>query len=69
MGMLSWRWWTRNKTRSLDDAALASGRFDGGDRRHLLQALSVLAGGGALAVLYIALKQKTRATCRRPSGR
>jgi mannose-6-phosphate isomerase-like protein (cupin superfamily) len=51
MGMLSWRWWPRNKTKSLDDAAFASERFDGGDRRHLLQALSAMAGGGALAVM------------------
>jgi hypothetical protein len=51
MGMLSWRWWPRNKTKSLDDAAFASERFDGGDRRQLLQALSAMAGGGALAVM------------------
>jgi hypothetical protein len=51
MGMLSWRWWLRNKTRSLDKAAFASERFAGGDRRHLLQALSAMAGGGALAVM------------------
>ena len=51
MGMLSWRWWPRNKTKSLDDAEFASERFEGGDRRHLLQALSAMAGGGALAVL------------------
>src|SRR5258708_35614307 len=51
MGMLSWRWWPRNKTKSRDDAAFASERFEGGDRRHLLQALSAMAGGGALAVL------------------
>jgi hypothetical protein len=43
------RWWSRNK--SLDDAQLASERFEGGDRRHLLQALSALAGGGALAAI------------------
>jgi hypothetical protein len=36
MGRLSWRWWPRNKTKSLDDAAFACERFAGGDRRHLL---------------------------------
>ena len=51
MGRLSWRWWPRNKTKSPDDAAFACERFAGGDRRHLLQALSAMAGGGALAVM------------------
>ena len=51
MGMLSWRWWPRNKTKSLDDAQRFSEQFEGEDRRHLLQALSAMAGGGALAVL------------------
>ena len=51
MNRFSWPWWPRRKTRSLDDAALACERFEGGDRRHLLQALSAMAGGGALAVL------------------
>jgi mannose-6-phosphate isomerase-like protein (cupin superfamily) len=51
MGRLSWRWWRRNRHRPSDDAQLPSERFEGGDRRHLLQSLSVIAGGGALAAL------------------
>ncbi|HEX9587612.1 MAG TPA: cupin domain-containing protein [Bradyrhizobium sp.] len=51
MSRLSWRWWPRNKNKSLDDAELSSKRFEGGDRRHLLQALSAMVGGGALAVM------------------
>jgi mannose-6-phosphate isomerase-like protein (cupin superfamily) len=51
MSRLSWRWWPRNKTKSLDDAKAASERFEGGDRRHLLQALSAMAGGGAVAAI------------------
>jgi mannose-6-phosphate isomerase-like protein (cupin superfamily) len=51
MSMLSWRWWPRHKTKSLDEAAFASERFDGGDRRYLLRALSAMAGGGALAAM------------------
>jgi hypothetical protein len=50
MSWLSWRWWPR-KTKSRDDAEHASARSEGADRRHLLQALSVLAGGGALAAM------------------
>jgi len=51
MGRLSWRWWSRSKNKSLDDAALSSERFEGADRRHLLQVLSAMAGGGALAAM------------------
>ena len=51
MGIPSWRWWPRTKTKSLDDAAVGSERFEGSDRRHMLQALSAMAGGGALAVM------------------
>ena len=51
MGMFSCRSRRRNKTRSLDKAAFASERFAGGDRRHLLQALSAMAGSGALAAM------------------
>ena len=47
----SWRWWPRGKNKSADDAELSDGRFEGGDRRQLLQALSALAGGGALAAM------------------
>src|SRR6266853_1763715 len=50
MGGLSWCWWPRNKNKSLDNAELSK-RFEGGDRRHLLQALSAMVGGGALAVM------------------
>src|SRR6267154_4882101 len=50
MSNLSWHWW-RNKKKSLDDSALSSNPFEGGDRRHLLQALSAIAGGGALAAM------------------
>jgi mannose-6-phosphate isomerase-like protein (cupin superfamily) len=51
MSRLSWRWSSCNKNKSSDDAGPSSERFEGGDRRHLLQALSALVGGGALAVL------------------
>ncbi len=51
MGRLSWRWWQRSKYRTLDDAKLSSERFESADRRHLLQVLSAMAGGGALAVM------------------
>src|SRR4051812_9509244 len=51
MSRLSWRWWPRNKNKSLDDAALASKPFADGGRRRLLQTLSALAGGGALAAM------------------
>jgi mannose-6-phosphate isomerase-like protein (cupin superfamily) len=51
MSRLSWRWWSRNKNKSQDAAERASERFEGGDRRHLLQALSAIAGGGALAAM------------------
>jgi hypothetical protein len=49
MSRFSWRWWPRNKNKSFD-AALAFNRFEGG-RRHLLQALSAVAGGGALTMM------------------
>src|SRR6266436_9024674 len=51
MGRLSWRWWSRSRNKCFDDAELASKRFEGADRRHLLQALSAMVGGGALAVM------------------
>src|SRR4051812_41174985 len=47
----SWRWWPRGNNKSADDAGLSDGRFEGGDRRQLLQALSALAGGSALAAM------------------
>jgi Cupin domain len=51
MSRLSWRWCPRNKNKSLDDAELSSKRFEGGDWRHLLRALSTMARGGSLAVM------------------
>src|SRR5712672_3213919 len=51
MSRLFWRWWPWHKNRSLDDAELSSNRFAGDDRRHLLQALSAMAAGGALAAI------------------
>jgi hypothetical protein len=51
MGRLSWRWWSRNKDKSLGDTGLSSERLEDGDRRQLLQALSAMAGSGALAAM------------------
>ena len=51
MSRFSWRWWPRNRNKSLDDAELSSRRLEGGDRRQLLQALSAMAGSGALAAM------------------
>ena len=51
MNRFSWRWWPQNKNKSPDNAELSSNGFDGGDRRQLLQALSAMAGGGALAAM------------------
>ena len=51
MSRFSWRWWPRTRNKSSDDARRSSEQFEGGDRRHLLQALSAMAGGGALAAL------------------
>ena len=53
MSRFSWRWWPSRKTCSPSnaEAAHAPKRFEGTDRRHLLQALSAIAGGGALAAL------------------
>ena len=58
MSGLSWRWWSRNNNKSPDDAELSSERFEGGDRRQLLQAFSALAGGGALAAMSHAAEAK-----------
>jgi len=46
----SWRW-LRGKNKSADDARLSFEPFDGGDRRQVLQALSAVVGGGALAAI------------------
>src|SRR6187200_1762777 len=48
---LSWRWWPRGKNKSADGAEFSSERLEGGDRRQLLQALSAVVGGGALAAI------------------
>src|SRR5882757_4613520 len=48
---LSLRWWPRGKNKSVDDAKLSFEQFQGGDRRQLLQALSAMVGGGALAAM------------------
>ena len=50
MNRFSWRWWPRSK-KSARDAALASQQFEVADRRQLLQALSAIAGSGALAAM------------------
>jgi hypothetical protein len=47
----SWRWWPRGNNKSADDAGLSDGRFEGGDRRQLLQALSAMVGGSALSAM------------------
>jgi hypothetical protein len=51
MSGFSWCWWSRNRNKSSSDKGLASEQFAGRDRRHLLQALSALASGGALAAI------------------
>jgi len=47
----SWRWWSRGKNKSSDDVVLSAERLEGGDRRQLLQALSAMVGGSALAAM------------------
>src|SRR4051812_24347589 len=51
MGRFAWRWWPRKHNNSPDAAEHARRRLEGGDRRQLLQALSVIAGGSALAAI------------------
>ena len=51
MSRLAWRWLPWNKNKSAEGAELSSKRLEGSDRRDLLQALSAMAGGGALAVM------------------
>jgi len=51
MSRFSWHWWPRNKNKTRDDTPHSSAGLEGGDRRRLLQALSVMAGGGALAAM------------------
>jgi mannose-6-phosphate isomerase-like protein (cupin superfamily) len=54
MSRFAWRWWPRNKSKSLADTEPSSERWEGRDRRHLLQALSAMAAGGALATSQLA---------------
>jgi hypothetical protein len=51
MGRLSWRWWSRTRDKSASDPERSSEKLAGADRRQLLQALSALAGSGALAAM------------------
>jgi hypothetical protein len=55
MSKFSWRWLSRQKPKPSNagslNAAQGTERFAGSDRRQLLQALSVIVGGGALAAL------------------
>jgi len=51
MSRLFWRWRPWSKNKSLDEAELSSRRFERGNRRRLLQALSAMAAGGALAAM------------------
>jgi hypothetical protein len=51
MGRLSWRWWSRNKDKSVGDPERSAENFAGADRRQLLQAFSAIAGSGALAAM------------------
>jgi mannose-6-phosphate isomerase-like protein (cupin superfamily) len=51
MSRLCWRWRPRNNNKPSGNAELSSKQFEGGDRRHLLQALSAMVGSGALAVM------------------
>lgn len=56
MKWLSWRWWSRSKSRG--DAKPLSQRVEGADRRQLLQALSAITGSGALAAMSQAADAK-----------
>jgi hypothetical protein len=51
MGRLSWRWWSRNNDKSVSKAEPSPDKFEGADRRQLLQVFSAIAGSGALAVM------------------
>src|SRR3954453_13684889 len=50
MGRLSWRWWPRNKNKSVSKAEPSPDQL-GADRRQLLQVFSVIAGSSALAAM------------------
>lgn len=47
----SWRSWKRNKSKSLNAPERSCKQSEGGDRRELLQALSAVVGGSALAAI------------------
>jgi quercetin dioxygenase-like cupin family protein len=49
MSRLTWRWWPWGRNNSSRDAVPAAEGFEDGARRQLLQALSAMAAGGALA--------------------
>lgn len=51
MGRLAWRWWSRNRNVSANDAERSSQRSEDDDRRRLLKALTAIAGSGALAAM------------------
>jgi hypothetical protein len=69
MTKFSWRWWLRKKDTSPDGAGPASKRFEGGDRRQLLQALSAIAGSGALAAMSQPADAKDSSDLPPPNGR
>lgn len=50
MSRFSWFWRPHDKNKPADEAKISFDRGEGADRRRLLQALSAMAGGGALAV-------------------
>jgi hypothetical protein len=51
MSALSWRFWSRNNKKSPGHTQVASEQPGSADRRQLLQALSAIAGSGALSVM------------------
>jgi cupin domain len=58
MGWFSWRWWPRRKSRGPAGAHHSFTGSEGADRRQLLQALSAIAGSGALAAMPQAAQAK-----------
>ena len=51
MSRLFLRWWPWGRAKALAGAEPSSGQSEASDRRHLLQALSAMAAGGALAAM------------------
>jgi mannose-6-phosphate isomerase-like protein (cupin superfamily) len=51
MNGFSWRWWPLGRNESRDELEPSSTHVQGADRRQLLQALSAIAGTGALATV------------------